>query len=119
MLTSIFFGFLLPATGAFTRGGVLFFSLLFNTLISQAELPQVFQGRPVLYKLKHYAMYRPSSFGLAQIVVDIPIILVQNLLFSVVLYFLAGLQRTPGKFFFFVLVMTLITLCMTSFCRMW
>ncbi|KAG0380213.1 hypothetical protein BGX24_009550 [Mortierella sp. AD032] len=112
---------LLPTTssGAFTRGGVLFFSLLFNALISQAELPQALQGRPILYKLKNYAMYRPSSFGLAQIVLDIPIVLVHNLLFSVVLYFLAGLQRTAGKFFFFVLVLTLATLCMTSFFRMW
>ncbi|OAQ31960.1 hypothetical protein K457DRAFT_71238 [Linnemannia elongata AG-77] len=112
---------LLPTTsnGAFTRGGVLFFSLLFNALISQAELPQALQGRPILYKLKNYAMYRPSSFGLAQIVLDIPVILVHNILFSVVLYFLSGLQRTAGKFFFFILVLTLATLCMTSFFRMW
>ncbi|KAK3837776.1 MAG: ABC-2 type transporter-domain-containing protein [Linnemannia elongata] len=112
---------LLPTTsnGAFTRGGVLFFSLLFNALISQAELPQALQGRPILYKLKNYAMYRPSSFGLAQIVLDIPVVLVHILLFAVVLYFLSGLQRTAGKFFFFVLVLTLATLCMTSFFRMW
>jgi ABC-type multidrug transport system permease subunit len=107
------------SSGAFTRGGVLFFSLLFNALISQAELPQALQGRPILYKLKNYAMYRPSSFGLAQIVLDIPVVFVHNILFSVVLYFLSGLQRTAGKFFFFVLVLTLATLCMTSFFRMW
>ncbi|KAG0195649.1 hypothetical protein BGX33_002856, partial [Mortierella sp. NVP41] len=112
---------LLPTTsnGAFTRGGVLFFSLLFNALISQAELPRSLQGRPILYKLKNYAMYRPSSFGLAQIVLDLPVIIVHILLFSVVLYFLAGLQRTAGKFFFFVLVLSLATLCMTAFFRMW
>ncbi|KAG0196193.1 hypothetical protein BGX28_010451 [Mortierella sp. GBA30] len=107
------------SSGAFTRGGVIFFSLLFNALTSQAELPNALQGRPILYKLKNYAMYRPSSFGLAQIVLDIPIIIVNNLLFSVVLYFLAGLQRTPGKFFIFVLVLTMAALCMTSFFRMW
>ncbi|KAG0312098.1 hypothetical protein BGZ97_011443, partial [Linnemannia gamsii] len=86
---------------------------------SSAELPQALQGRPILYKLKNYAMYRPSSFGLAQIVLDIPVVFVHNILFSVVLYFLSGLQRTAGKFFFFVLVLTLATLCMTSFFRMW
>ncbi|KAG0297672.1 hypothetical protein BGZ96_005336 [Linnemannia gamsii] len=113
--------FMLPTTasGAFTRGGVLFFSLLFNALTSQAELPQALQGRPILYKLKNYAMYRPSSFGLAQIVLDIPVAIIHNLLFAVVLYFLSGLQRTAGKFFLFVLVLSLATLCMTSFFRMW
>ncbi|KAI1297534.1 hypothetical protein EDD11_007114 [Mortierella claussenii] len=112
---------LLPtnSSGAFTRGGVLFFSLLFNALIAQAELPMALQGRPILYKLKNYAMYRPSTFGLAQIVLDIPIVVVHNLLFAFVLYFLAGLQRTAGKFFVFVLILTLATLCMTAFFRMW
>ncbi|KAI8351922.1 ABC-2 type transporter-domain-containing protein [Mortierella sp. GBAus27b] len=112
---------LLPkdSSGAFTRGGVLFFSLLFNSLIAQAELPQTLQGRPILYKLKNYAMYRPSSFGFAQILLDIPIVVVHNLLFACVLYFLAGLQRNVGKFFVFVLILSLATLCMTSFFRMW
>ncbi|KAK3823093.1 MAG: ABC-2 type transporter-domain-containing protein [Benniella sp.] len=112
---------LLPkdSSGAFTRGGVLFFSLLFNSLITQAELPMALEGRPILYKLKNYAMYRPSSFGFAQILLDIPIIVVHNLLFAVVLYFLSGLQRNVGKFFVFVLILSLSTLCMTAFFRMW
>ncbi|KAG0195673.1 hypothetical protein BGX33_002829, partial [Mortierella sp. NVP41] len=110
----------LPTTsnGAFTRGCVIFLSPMFNSLISQSELPRSLQGRPILYKLKNYAMYRSSSFGLAQIVLDLPIIFLYNFLFSLVLYFLAGLQRTAGKFFFFVFVLSLITLCMTLFFRM-
>ncbi|KAG0221971.1 hypothetical protein BGW42_007045, partial [Actinomortierella wolfii] len=112
---------LLPTTanGAFTRGGVLFFSLLFNSLIAQAELPAALQGRPILYKLKNYAMYRPASFAIAQVVLDIPLIIVNNLLFALVLYFLAGLQRDAGKFFTFVLIVSVAALCMTSFFRMW
>ncbi|KAF9435109.1 hypothetical protein BGZ76_006883 [Entomortierella beljakovae] len=105
--------------GAFTRGGVLFYSLLFNSLIAQAELPAVMMGRPILYKLKKYAMYRPSSFGLAQVVLDIPIIFVHNFLFAVVLYFTSGLQREAGRFFFFVLINSMSSLCMTSFFRAW
>ncbi|KFH67291.1 hypothetical protein MVEG_06026 [Podila verticillata NRRL 6337] len=111
---------LLPTTaaGAFTRGGVLFFSLLFNALIAQAELPMALQGRPILYKLKNFAMYRPSSFGLAQVMLDVPVIIVHNLLFACVLYFLSGLQKTFAKFVIFVLVLSLAALCMTAFFRM-
>ncbi|KAG0022990.1 hypothetical protein BGZ80_010678 [Entomortierella chlamydospora] len=105
--------------GGFTRGGVLFFSLLFNSLIAQAELPATLMGRPILYKLKNYAMYRPSTYGLAQVVLDIPIILVHILLFSFVVYFCAGLQRDARKFFIFVFILTLASLCMTSFFRAW
>ncbi|KAF9180169.1 hypothetical protein BGZ51_006283 [Haplosporangium sp. Z 767] len=59
-----------------TRGDI---SSLISRYLS-AELPMALQGRPILYKLKNYAMYRPSSFGLAQIVLDIPVVIVHNLL---------------------------------------
>ncbi|KAG0222098.1 hypothetical protein BGW42_006899, partial [Actinomortierella wolfii] len=111
----------LPAdgSGTFTRGGVLFFALLFNALISQAELPQALQGRPILYKHKKFAMYRPSAFAIAQIVTDLPLVILQIILFAVVLYFMAGLQLEAGKFFLFCLILGITALCMTAFFRMW
>lgn len=72
------------------------------------------QGRPIMYKLKNFAMYRPSSFGLAQVMLDVPVIIVHNLLFACVLYFLSGLQKTFAKFVIFVLVLSLAALCMTA-----
>ncbi|KAF9209762.1 hypothetical protein BGZ49_001404 [Haplosporangium sp. Z 27] len=116
---SVFLKLKTDASGAFTRGGVLFFALLFNALISQAELPMAMQGRPILYKHKKFAMYRPSAFAIAQICVDIPLIIVQVVLFSVVLYFMAGLQHEAGKWFFFVMTLFFAALCMTAFFRMW
>ncbi|KAG0345844.1 hypothetical protein BG004_002973 [Podila humilis] len=112
---------LLPtdASGTFTRGGVLFFALLFNALISQAELPMAMYGRAILYKHKKYALYRPSAFAIAQICVDIPLVIAQIVLFSVVLYFMAGLQMDAGKFFIFMLILMVTALCMTAFFRMW
>ncbi|KAF9925726.1 hypothetical protein FBU30_004522 [Linnemannia zychae] len=70
---SVFFLLPMNTNGAFTRGGVLFFSLLFNALISQAELPMAMQGRPILYKHKGFAMYRPAAYAISQICVDIPL----------------------------------------------
>ncbi|KAF9088861.1 hypothetical protein BGX23_007058 [Mortierella sp. AD031] len=116
---SVFYKLKADATGTFTRGGVLFFALLFNALISQAELPMAMQGRPILYKHKNFAMYRPSAFAIAQICVDIPLIIVQIILFAVVLYFMAGLQLEAGKWFLFCLILFLTALCMTAFFRMW
>ncbi|KAF9434230.1 hypothetical protein BGZ76_008355 [Entomortierella beljakovae] len=116
---SVFLNLETDATGTFTRGGVLFFALLFNALISQAELFAAMQGRPILYKHKNFAMYRPSAFALAQICIDIPLIIAQVLLFSVVLYFMAGLQTDAGKWFFFCFTLFLAALCMTAFFRMW
>ncbi|KAK3823213.1 MAG: ABC-2 type transporter-domain-containing protein [Benniella sp.] len=116
---SVFFKLQTDASGAFTRGGVLFFALLFNALISQAELPMAMQGRPILYKHKNFAMYRPSAFAIAQICVDIPLIVMQIILFAVVLYFMAGLQLEAGKWFLFCFILFVTAMCMTAFFRMW
>ncbi|KAF9907297.1 hypothetical protein EC991_011119 [Linnemannia zychae] len=116
---SVFFLLPMDTNGAFTRGGVLFFSLLFNALISQAELPMAMQGRPILYKHKGFAMYRPAAFAISQICVDIPLVIVQILLFSVCLYFMAGLQRTFVKWLLFCIILFLCAMCMTAFFRMW
>ncbi|KAG0215682.1 hypothetical protein BGX28_008928 [Mortierella sp. GBA30] len=116
---SVFYLLPLTAAGAFTRGGVLFFSLLFNALVSQAELPMAMQGRPILYKHKGFAMYRPAAFAISQIVTDIPLLIVQIVLYAIVLYFMAGLQRTFVKWLLFCMILILCALCMTAFFRMW
>ena len=37
-------------------------------------------GRPVLEKQKHFAMFRPSAFYVAQVIMDIPYAIVQGML---------------------------------------
>lgn len=66
-------------SGAFSRGGAIFFSVLFNALVSQTELVNFLMGRPILEKHKQYALYRPSAFYVAQVVMDVPYALVQGL----------------------------------------
>ncbi|KAJ1844422.1 ATP-binding cassette transporter snq2, partial [Coemansia sp. RSA 2703] len=110
----------LPDTtaGAFTRGGLLFFALLFNSLTAQAEIPKSITGREVVYKHKAFAMYHPAALSLAQTVVDIPFMIVQILVFSCILYFATGLERTAGHFFTFVLYLFVGCLCLTAFFRL-
>ena len=43
-------------------------------------------------------MYHPFVDALALTLVDIPITLVTMVLFSIILYFLAGMQDSPGQF---------------------
>jgi ATP-binding cassette subfamily G (WHITE) protein 2 (SNQ2) len=69
------------ASGAFTRGGVLFIGLLFNSLNAFSELPSQMQGRPILYKQAGYMFYRPSAVSLSATIADIPFTSIQVLLF--------------------------------------
>ncbi|CAO3587861.1 unnamed protein product [Absidia cylindrospora] len=111
--------FMLPTTGsgAFSRGGALFFAVLFNAFISQSELVRFLMGRPILEKHKHYAMYRPSAYYLAQVVLDVPYALVQVLLFEICTYFMMGLNLTAGRFFTYFILLFFVNMTMNGFFR--
>lgn len=49
---SLFFNMPKTSSGVFTRGGVMFFMLLFNALLALAELTSAFSSRPILLKHK-------------------------------------------------------------------
>lgn len=39
--------------GVFTRGGVIFYMILFNSLLAMAELTSSFESRSIILKHKH------------------------------------------------------------------
>ncbi|KAJ1898592.1 ATP-binding cassette transporter snq2 [Kickxella alabastrina] len=102
----------------FTRGGVLFFALLFNSLTSMAEIPRAVTGRQVVYKHKALAMYHPAALSLAQTVVDMPFMVFQIIIFGSILYWATYLQRTGGHFLAFLLYLYMGCLCLTAFFRL-
>ena len=114
---SLFFNLQPVATGAFTRGGVLFFALLFNALLALAELTAAFESKPILLKHKSFSFYRPSAYAIAQTVVDVPLVFIQCALFDVVVYFMANLQQTASQFFISLLFLFIITMTMYAFFR--
>ncbi|KAL6303777.1 pleiotropic drug resistance ABC transporter [Sparassis latifolia] len=109
----------MPKTTAayFSRDSVLFFAILFTCLSSAAEIPALFAQRPIVLRHSKAAMYHPFVDSLALSLVDLPITFFTIVLFCVVLYFLAGLQRTAGQFFIFLLVIFLVTITMKGWFR--
>ncbi|CAO3689827.1 unnamed protein product [Umbelopsis vinacea] len=115
---SVFYQMSLNSTGAFQRGGALLASLLFNAFLSQAELPNVLAGRMTLQKHKSYAMYHPSAFHIARVITDIPIIVVQCAMYAIIVYFMMGFDPRADKFFVFLFINVLATLCTTDLFRL-
>lgn len=114
---SLFYNLPKTAIGVFPRGGVLFFMLLFNALLALAELTSAFESRPILLKHKSFSFYRPSAYAIAQTVIDVPLVFVQVFIFDVVVYFMAGLQRTPSQFFISLLLLWSLTMTMYALFR--
>ena len=109
----------LPATSAsaFSKGGLMFVSLLFNAFQAFAELPSTMLGRPIVNKHKAYAFHRPSALWIAQILVDQVFSASQILMFSIIVYFMTHLVRTAGAFFTFYLLLLSGNIAMTLFFR--
>lgn len=109
----------LPTTsaGAFTRGGLLFISLLFNAFQAFSELASTMIGRPIVNKHRAYTFHRPSALWIAQIIVDTAFAASQILVFSIMVYFMCHLVRDAGAFFTFYLMILSGYLAMTLFFR--
>jgi ATP-binding cassette, subfamily G (WHITE), member 2, SNQ2 len=114
---SLFYDMPQTSAGVFTRGGVMFFMLLFNALLALAELTSAFSSKPILLKHKSFSFYRPAAYAIAQTVVDIPLVFIQVSIFNIVVYFMSNLSRTPSQFFIAELILWVTTMTMYAFFR--
>ncbi|WWC85443.1 uncharacterized protein L201_000306 [Kwoniella dendrophila CBS 6074] len=103
--------------GLFLRGGAIFLTLLYPSLISLSETTAAFSGRAVLAKHKAFSLYRPSAVLVAQTIGDLPIFAIQLVIFTLIIYFMCGLKVEPGLYFMFLLFTYITTLCTTAFFR--
>ncbi|KAF9025650.1 pleiotropic drug resistance ABC transporter [Hymenopellis radicata] len=108
-----------PETTAafFSRGGVLYFVLLFSALSGMNEIPALYSQRPIVDRHKKAALYHPFIEALAMTAVDIPISLVTIIVFGIIVYFLVQLQQTAGQFFLYLLFVYLATLTLKAWFR--
>lgn len=118
IIGSLFYGESLDTSGAFPRTGALVFCILFLGWLQMTELARAVSGRVVVARHKDYAFYRPSAVVIARVLLDLPVLAVQTVVFIVVLYFMANLDRDPGKFFVALLFVYVNTICVTSLYRM-
>ncbi|KIW37521.1 uncharacterized protein PV06_10174 [Exophiala oligosperma] len=114
---SLFFQLPKSAAGAFPRGGVIFFVLLFNALLALAEMTAAFSSKPILLKHKSFSFYRPAAYAIAQTVVDVPLVAIQVFLFNVIIYWMGGLAASASQFFISCLIIWTVTMTTYAFFR--
>ncbi|KAJ7168526.1 pleiotropic drug resistance ABC transporter [Mycena filopes] len=106
------------ATSAyFSRGGVMFFGLLFSALSSMAEIAALFAQRPIVLRQSKAALYHPFIEAVALTLVDMPITFATTSVFAILLYFMVGLQQTAAQFFIFFLFLFSMSVTMKAFFR--
>jgi ATP-binding cassette, subfamily G (WHITE), member 2, SNQ2 len=85
IVASLFHGQSKDTAGAFSRGGSLFFSILFLGWLQLGELMKAVSGRTIIARHGDYAFYRPSAVVIARVLQDFPLLLVQVIVFSVIM----------------------------------
>ncbi|KAI2628414.1 ABC-2 type transporter-domain-containing protein [Xylaria nigripes] len=118
IIGSIYYNEPFSTAGAFTRGGACFFGVIFLSWLQLTELMAAVSGRAVAARQKDYAFYRPSAVSLGRVLADFPVLLVQVLVFSVIMYFMTNLDRDVSKFFIYLLFVYTTTIMATAFYRM-
>ncbi|KAK6197339.1 ABC-2 type transporter-domain-containing protein [Scheffersomyces amazonensis] len=101
-------------SGAFSRGGSIFFSVLTVSLMSLAEISAAFASRPILMKHKNYSLYHPSAEAIGNYATSIPFNLLLSIMFVLPLYFLTHLKMEAGSFFTTLLFVYLTSITMTG-----
>ncbi|KAH7141746.1 ABC-2 type transporter-domain-containing protein, partial [Dactylonectria macrodidyma] len=117
VLGTMFFNLKGDSSTFYYRGGVIFFSLLFNAFASQLEVLTVYAERPVVEKHNRYVFYHQSAQAVASYIIGLPYKIINMFIFNILVYFMANLRREAGNFFFFCLTTFLVTLVMSSIYR--
>lgn len=117
IISSLFFN-LDADTGSLNgRSVVLFVAILFNALSSMLEILTLYAQRPIIEKQSRYAFYHPSAESYASVLVDLPVKIANTISFNLVFYFMTNLNRAPGPFFFYLLVVFCLVLAMSGVFR--
>ncbi|CAN3362511.1 protein Snq2p [Diutina catenulata] len=114
---SLYYNLSDSVTGAFSRGGVLFFAALYVSLMGLAEVTASFENRPIIFKHKNYSMYHASTDAIASFIQTLPVSFANASTFVIVLYFLTNMQREAGKFFIALLFVFMLNTTMVSLFR--
>ncbi|KAG0690851.1 ATP-binding cassette transporter snq2 [Pichia californica] len=108
IMGSLLYNITHDTVGAFSRGGVIFFSCLYFAVMTLSETPSLFLDKPILNKQRGYKLYHPSAELLAKHLIQFPVRLFGITAFAIIVYFLTHLKMDAGAFFEYYLFIVLI-----------
>ncbi|GAA6008132.1 hypothetical protein JCM10207_007040 [Rhodosporidiobolus poonsookiae] len=117
IIGSVFFQLPTSSAGAFERGGGIFLGIVFTGFQAFNELPSQMGGRPLVWKHRTFALYRPGAVTLAAALADLPSNMLLLFIFSVILYFMMGLYSSAGAFFSYYIIATATYLASAAYFR--
>ena len=97
--------------------GLVFFLVARNAFDALASIPVAFLERPYISRQRAACYYQMFSYAVATILTDAPGLVLQVIIFSLPVYFLSGLRRTAGHYFFALLILVIENQMFSVFAR--
>lgn len=117
LIGSLFYNIPETSAGLSQRASVIFLAVLTNNLIALLEISVLYSQRPVVEKHARYKFVHSFAEALAGVIIDLPIKLLRCLIASVIIYFMANLQREAGHFFIYILLQLVSVVTMSGLFR--
>ncbi|VAH42773.1 unnamed protein product [Triticum turgidum subsp. durum] len=90
----------------FSAMGSMYSTILFMGVQNSTSVqPVVAVERTVFYRESAARMYSPLPYALGQVVIELPYILVQSLIYGILVYAMIGFEWTVAKFFWYMFFM--------------
>mmetsp|Transcript_12407 Transcript_12407/g.21004 ORF Transcript_12407/g.21004 Transcript_12407/m.21004 type:complete len:659 (+) Transcript_12407:234-2210(+) len=97
------------------RAGVLFFVITNQAFGALASLTQFLEEREVFVRERTAGAYRTSSFFLSTWFMEFPERIIFPFIFSVIVYWMVGLNPQAGCFFIFFVIVMLVSMVASSY----
>lgn len=106
------------ATDYTNRLSIFFFGLMFVIMGHQQSIPQLLEDRLLFYRERGSKAYGAISYWVSQWILNVPLTLLNVLVFSMIIYLCCGLRPGGGYFFFYYLIMLLASCNGLFLCQM-
>ncbi|TMW61665.1 hypothetical protein Poli38472_010728 [Pythium oligandrum] len=94
--------------------GVIFGSVLFFGLSQSAQIPVFISDREIFYRQRAANFYRSSSYVLANMIAQIPVSIVEAVVYGAIVYWMCGFVATATGFIIFLLLLFLTSFAFSS-----
>lgn len=118
ILVSLFYGSIYfhlssgDTSSAYTnRLGLFFFTLMFMIIGHQQAVPAMLDERLIFYRERGSKAYGALSYWVSSTLIQIPLIVFNVFIFSVILYYMVQLNNADGCFGYFYFMLTLTSFC--------
>uniref|UniRef100_K3WZI5 ABC transporter domain-containing protein n=1 Tax=Globisporangium ultimum (strain ATCC 200006 / CBS 805.95 / DAOM BR144) TaxID=431595 RepID=K3WZI5_GLOUD len=93
---------------------IIFISLVFLSLGQMALIPMVMESRDIFYKQRGANFFRTSAYVLANAASQIPLLVVEALLFGAIVYWLCGFTASASAFFTYEILLLLTNMVFSA-----